>query len=154
MVLCGITHTDNKLDVEYLTQKILKLRLWPDAADKAWGTNIVENDYEILLVSQFTLYHNLKGTKPDFHDAMDGEKALPLFNSFLEGLRKAYKPEKVQPGAFGQYMNVEIVGDGPVTLAIDSIKDEKAQRKLEKQLLREAKQQKPQQKQEEEEKKE
>lgn len=74
---------------------------------------------------------------------MDGEKALPLFNTFLESLRKGYKADKVQPGAFGQYMNLEIVGDGPVTIAIDSIKDEKAQRKLEKQQQREAKQKKP-----------
>ena len=51
MVLCGITHTDNKLDVEYLTSKLLKLRLWPDANDRAWSTNLVENHYEILLVS-------------------------------------------------------------------------------------------------------
>ena len=50
----------------------------------------------------------------------------------MEHLRTIYSPEKVKPGAFGQYMNVEIVGDGPVTLVIDSIKDEKAQKKLEK----------------------
>ena len=58
MVLCGITHTDNQLDYEYLTGKLLKLKLWPDATgQKGWATNLVENDYEILLVSQFTLYH-------------------------------------------------------------------------------------------------
>ena len=125
--------------MEYLAQKILKLRLWPDKEDRAWGSNLVENDFEILLVSQFTLYHQLKGTKPDFHDAMNSETALPLFNSFLEHLRKQYKADKVYPGAFGQYMNVEIVGDGPVTIVIDSIKDEKAQKKLEKQQQRLAK---------------
>jgi len=57
---------------------------------------------------------------------MAGEEALPLYNEFLEYLRKNYIRDKVFPGAFGQYMNVEIVGDGPVTLVIDSIKDEKA----------------------------
>ena len=51
MVLCGITHTDNKLDMEYLAGKLLKLRLWPDKEDRPWATNIVENDYDILLVS-------------------------------------------------------------------------------------------------------
>ena len=101
MVLCGITHTDNRIDMEQLASKLLKLRLWPDAQDKAWGSNLVENGFEILLVSQFTLYHQLKGTKPDFHDAMNGDEALPLFNEFLEYLRKQYKPERVQPGAFG-----------------------------------------------------
>ena len=70
---------------------------------------------------------------------MQGEDAHPLFNEFLAYLRKHYHPDKVHPGAFGQYMNVEIVGDGPVTLVIDSIKDEKAMKKLEKQKEREAK---------------
>jgi D-tyrosyl-tRNA(Tyr) deacylase len=101
MVLCGITHSDNVLDMEYLANKLLKLRLWPDAQDRPWSTNLVENNYEILLVSQFTLYHQLTGTKPDFHDAMAGEEALPLFNSFLAHLRKHYHPERVHPGAFG-----------------------------------------------------
>jgi D-tyrosyl-tRNA(Tyr) deacylase len=58
MVLCGITHSDNVLDMEYLAQKLLKLKLWPDKEDgKPWGSNLVDNGYEILLVSQFTLYH-------------------------------------------------------------------------------------------------
>ena len=57
---------------------------------------------------------------------MQGEEAHPLFNRFLEYLRKQYREDGVYPGAFGEYMNVEIVGDGPVTLVIDSIKDEKA----------------------------
>lgn len=82
----------------------------------------------------------MKGTKPDFHGAMNGDEALPLFNSMLEYLRKNYHRERVHPGAFGEYMNVEIVGDGPVTIIIDSIKDEKAQKKLEKQKERETKQ--------------
>jgi D-aminoacyl-tRNA deacylase len=137
MVLCGITHTDTRLDMEYLANKLLKLKLWPDATGQAWSTNLVDNSFDILLVSQFTLYHQLKGTKPDFHDAMPGETALPLFNEFLGYLRKQYRADKVQPGAFGEYMNVEIVGDGPVTLVIDSVKDPKAVAKLEKQQARE-----------------
>ena len=87
MVLVGITHTDTRLDMEYLAGKLLKLKLWNDANEKAWSTNLVENGYEILLVSQFTLYHQLKGTKPDFHDAMGGEEALKLYNQFLEHLK-------------------------------------------------------------------
>ena len=80
----------------------------------------------------------MKGTKPDFHNAMQGESAYPLFNEFLARLRHDYREDGVFPGAFGQYMNVEIVGDGPVTLVIDSVKDEKAQKKWEKQQEREA----------------
>jgi D-tyrosyl-tRNA(Tyr) deacylase len=57
MVLCGITHTDNVIDMEYLAGKLLKLKLWPDKDGKPWSTNLVDNNYQILLVSQFTLYH-------------------------------------------------------------------------------------------------
>ena len=51
MVLCGITHDDNILDVESLVPKLLKTRLWHDTKGKAWNSNVVENDYQILLVS-------------------------------------------------------------------------------------------------------
>lgn len=94
-MLVGITHTDNQLDMEYLANKLLKLRLWPDAKERAWATNVVDNNYDILLVSQFTLYHEMKGAKPDFHNAMNGEEAIHLYNQFLEFLRKKFKADKV-----------------------------------------------------------
>ena len=83
MVLCGITHDDNILDVDSLIPKLLKTRLWPNEQGQGWATSVVENDYQILLVSQFTLYHKMKGTKPDFHEAMGNEPALDLYNQFL-----------------------------------------------------------------------
>lgn len=57
MILVGITHTDNHLDYEYLAKKILSLKLWGDDQGRSWSTNVVDNGYDILLVSQFTLYH-------------------------------------------------------------------------------------------------
>ena len=57
MVLIGITHKDTKLDFEQLGSKLLKLRLWPNEMGNSWAKNIVEMNYEIMLVSQFTLYH-------------------------------------------------------------------------------------------------
>ena len=93
-----------------------------------------------MLVSQFTLYHQLKGSKPDFHGAMNGELAKPLYDLFLEKLEKAYgKDDKIFPGAFGQYMNIETVCDGPVTITIDSIKEPKAVQKWEKEQAKKAK---------------
>ena len=56
-VLCGITHDDNEVDVDNLVPKLLKLKLWHDKKDKAWATGVMDNQYQILLVSQFTLYH-------------------------------------------------------------------------------------------------
>ena len=91
MVLCGITHDDNSLDIDSLVPKLLKTRLWENETGKHWTTNIVEMDYQILLVSQFTLYHQMKGTKPDFHAAMANEPAQALYNQFLTQLETEYK---------------------------------------------------------------
>jgi len=115
-----------------MANKLLKIRLWPDAEGKAWSKCVTDLDYEVLLVSQFTLYHKMKANKPDFHDAMDNEEAKNLYDMMLGYLRKTYRPDRVFPGAFGQLMAVELVGDGPVTIALESIYDEKAVKKLEK----------------------
>ena len=75
----------------------------------------------------------MKGNRPDFHKAMENEKAKQLYNEFLEYLRKQYKEDRVFGGAFGEYMELEIIGDGPVTLELESKEYEKAKEKLEKQ---------------------
>lgn len=64
----------------------------------------------------------MKGTKPDFHEAMEGSKAKVLFDLFVERIRSKYKADKVHTGAFGEYMDVQIRNDGPVTLIWDSDK--------------------------------
>lgn len=60
-----------------------------------WCSNVMENGYGVLVVSQFTLFGKLKGNKPDFHDAMNGEDALALFNHFVESMRADYIPERI-----------------------------------------------------------
>lgn len=75
---------------------------------------------EILCVSQFTLYHKLKGNKPDFHMAMEGEKAQVLYNKLLKRLSDSYDPSKVKDGKFGATMEVLIQNSGPVTIEIQS----------------------------------
>ena len=142
MVLCGIKRDDNILDIKSLVPKLLKTRLWEDGKGRAWGKNVVENDYQIMLVSQFTLYNKFKGTKPDFHLAMQGLPAKELYEQFLKDLSHEYKAmqsklkiktkkrDPVLPGAFGQHMNIEMVNDGPVTLVIESKKDPKEVKKL------------------------
>ena len=90
-----------------------------------------------MLVSQFTLYHTLKGTKPDFHHAMQGDKAKVLYEYFLKKLAETYgKKDKVFPGAFGEKMLIEQVNDGPVTLTLESIKDPKLVAKADKEKAR------------------
>ncbi|MCE7766766.1 D-tyrosyl-tRNA(Tyr) deacylase, partial [Pseudomonas putida] len=81
---------------------------------------VVQMSYEILLVSQFTLYGVLKGNKPDFHIAMPPEKARPFYASLVEKFQKAYKQDAVKDGIFGAMMKVNLVNDGPVTMHLDS----------------------------------
>jgi D-tyrosyl-tRNA(Tyr) deacylase len=77
-------------------------------------------DYEILLVSQFTLQANLqKGQKPDFHNAMATGPAREAFAECVEMFRNMYQPDKIQTGRFGEMMKVALENDGPVTLILE-----------------------------------
>lgn len=64
--------------------------------DKKWGASVTDKQYEILCISQFTLYHNLKGNKLDFHRAMSAQESKPFYNKFLAELGKSYKPELIK----------------------------------------------------------
>lgn len=79
-------------------RKILNLRLFEDENGRAWSKSVMERDFEVLCVSQFTLQCILKGNKPDFHSAMPAELAQPFYNSILESMRSAYKPEHIKGG--------------------------------------------------------
>ncbi|KAF7363964.1 D-aminoacyl-tRNA deacylase [Mycena sanguinolenta] len=127
MVLVGIGRDDTASDVSNLTNKILCLRVFSDPADssKMWKTNVKDVDGDILCVSQFTLLaETRKGNKPDFHNAMATEQSREMYATFLEALRVAYKPEKIQDGKFGAMMNVSLTNEGPVTFTLDSRKFE------------------------------
>ena len=119
LVLVGFTSTDTLNEIEHLSNKILKLRLWPNKKDVRWAESVTDQTLEILCVSQFTLYTTLKGNKPDFHLAMDPDNANKMYEIFLETMKKKYKPEKIQSGVFGGYMNVSLVNDGPVTISLE-----------------------------------
>ena len=95
--------------------------------DGRWKYSVKDAPFplSILAISQFTLYARTdKGSKPDFHMAMPGTKALPMFKKFVELLRcnLGRGSDAVQTGSFGNYMNVEIINDGPVTLVLESKK--------------------------------
>lgn len=79
-------------------RKILHLRLFADENGRAWSKSVMDLDYEVLCVSQFTLQCVLKGNKPDFHLAMPAELAQPFYNSILENMRSVYKPELIKGG--------------------------------------------------------
>ena len=129
-VLIGISRDDTEKDMDFIVRKILNIRLFEDVADEAgtsgggkWNKSIVDRDFEILCVSQFTLQSTLKGNKPDFHLAMSADSSKDFYAKFLQQMRNTYKPEKIKDGQFGAYMQVNIQNDGPVTIIIDSKKE-------------------------------
>ncbi|XP_071067674.1 D-aminoacyl-tRNA deacylase 1 isoform X1 [Dasypus novemcinctus] len=119
-VLLGISLEDTQKELEHMVRKILNLRVFEDENGKHWSKSVMDKQYEVLCVSQFTLQCVLKGNKPDFHLAMPSDQAEGFYNSFLEQLRKAYSPELVKDGKFGTYMQVHIQNDGPVTIELES----------------------------------
>ncbi|EFN74087.1 D-tyrosyl-tRNA(Tyr) deacylase 1 [Camponotus floridanus] len=119
-VLIGIKKGDEAVDMEYIVRKILNTKLFDGDKGKKWGASVVDKKYEILCISQFTLYHVLKGNKLDFHRAMPAQESEPFYMNFLAELRTKYIPELVKDGKFGAMMEVCIQNSGPVTLEIES----------------------------------
>lgn len=119
MILLGIEHTDTEQDIEWLCQKIARLRIFADE-NSAMNLDIQQVDGELLVVSQFTLHASTrKGNRPSFIEAARPEIAVPLYEKFIETLSHAAS-RKVQSGRFGADMQVSLVNDGPVTIFIDS----------------------------------
>ena len=118
LVLLGIHVNDTVKDSEHIIRKMLNLRIFSDE-NNLMNKSIQDINGEILLVSQFTLYGNLKkGNRPSFTEAMPPQKAEEFYNSFVETLRKSYP--QIQTGKFGAYMKVELLNDGPVTILLES----------------------------------
>lgn len=118
-VLIGIKRGDTLDDLKYIVRKILNTKLFENG-NKKWSASVMDKKYEILCVSQFTLYHVLKGNKLDFHRAMPAQESEQFYNNFLNELGKNYKPELIKDGIFGAMMEVSIQNSGPVTLEIES----------------------------------
>ena len=117
LLLVGFTHTDTEAELRWMADKIVGLRLVADTDGKL-NTNLAESAGSLLVVSQFTLYADLrKGKRPSFIDAARPEIAIPLYNQFVMLLRGHEIP--VETGEFGAMMDVELVNDGPVTIWLE-----------------------------------
>ena len=118
VILCGIARLDGKSEVEYLSDKVLGLRIFSDEAGKM-NRNVVEAGGSLLVVSQFTLYGDCRrGRRPSFDDAAPPEQAQALYNYFVEKLREG--PVPVETGVFQASMEVRLVNQGPVTILMDT----------------------------------
>lgn len=119
LILLGIENGDNSSDIEYLTGKISKLRIFDDD-NGVMNLSVMDKKYQILVISQFTLHaETRKGNRPSYIRSARPENAIPLYESFITGLKKA-TGLIVQQGWFGAHMQVSLINDGPVTILIDS----------------------------------
>lgn len=119
LVLLGIAKTDSERDAEYLVEKVLEIRIFPDDAGKM-NRSIREAGGSLLIVSQFTLYGDCrKGRRPSFDLAASPAQAAGLYQHFVDAARKTGIP--VETGVFQALMDVQLVNDGPVTLICDSV---------------------------------
>ncbi|KAL4920982.1 D-Tyr tRNAtyr deacylase-like domain-containing protein [Aspergillus aurantiobrunneus] len=121
LVLAGVGRDDTEKDIDTMINRILKAKLFPAENDKQWKRNIQDVDGELLCVSQFTLFGQLKkGKQPDFHEAAGADTARRLYDYFYKRLGENYKPERVKNGVFQAMMDVELINDGPVTIEVDT----------------------------------
>jgi len=119
LILLGIVNEDNTEDIDWLCNKIINLRIFPDE-NNVMNRSLLEAQGEIIVVSQFTLHASTKkGNRPGYIKAAKPDVAIPLYEEFVSRLQTTLgKP--IQTGEFGADMKVHLVNDGPVTIIIDS----------------------------------
>lgn len=119
LLFLGVGHDDSEEDMDWLIRKIPQIRVWEDDDGKL-NRSLQDIDGEVLVISQFTLFGNLrKGTRPSFNHAALPEKAEPMYLEFVKRLSNALgKP--VPTGKFAHHMHIDAANDGPVTLVVDT----------------------------------
>jgi D-tyrosyl-tRNA(Tyr) deacylase len=119
LVLIGIEEPDGQEDIEWLSGKICRLRIFDDR-DGVMNLSVSEIDGEIMVVSQFTLHASTKkGNRPSYIHSARPEIAIPLYEKFVQQLSSDLGKE-VKTGEFGAMMQIQLINDGPVTIIIDS----------------------------------
>ncbi len=119
LVLAGFEHTDTKEDLDWMSAKIVQLRIFADQED-VMNLSVKDTNGEILLISQFTLHAaTKKGNRPSYIRAAPPEISVPLYQLFVDKLSEQLG-RAVKTGIFGADMKVELLNDGPVTIIIDS----------------------------------
>jgi D-tyrosyl-tRNA(Tyr) deacylase len=120
LIFLGVGAEDTEADLDYLIEKILHLRIFPDSQGK-FNLSLIDTKGALLVVSQFTLWGDCrKGRRPSFSESASASKAQPLYDQFIEKIRLRGIP--VAGGRFQEMMEVSLINDGPVTLLLDSKK--------------------------------
>lgn len=117
VLFVGFTEGDTIDNIKYLVNKVINLRIFDDE-NGVMNKSILEQDnYQILSISQFTLYADArKGNRPSYINALNGDKAIDLYNMFNEELSKNIH---VETGVFGADMKIHLINDGPVTILLE-----------------------------------
>ena len=120
LILLGVARDDSNADADYLADKTVNLRIFDDDEGKM-NRSLLETGGAMLVVSQFTLYGDVRrGRRPSYSDAAEPEKAVQLYEYFVERVRSL--GVKVETGVFQAMMKVRLINDGPVTILLDSRK--------------------------------
>lgn len=118
-ILLGIEDTDTQEDIEWLANKILKMRIFNDYQD-VMNLSVEDIQGEILIASQFTLYASTKkGNRPSYIRASKPDISIPIYEKFILKMENLY-PNKIKTGIFGADMKINLTNDGPVTIFIDT----------------------------------
>lgn len=119
LILLGIEESDGLSDIEWLSGKISRLRIFDDVQG-IMNLSVEDVNGDVMIVSQFTLHASTrKGNRPSYIKAASPETAIPLYNSFVDQMQQDLK-KTVVTGEFGAYMQVNLCNDGPVTISIDT----------------------------------
>ena len=119
VILLGIEEADGEVDIEWLSKKIVNMRIFPDD-DRVMNESILDHYGDILLISQFTLHASVKkGNRPSYIKAAKPEVAVPLYQKMIKALSLELK-KTIVTGEFGADMKVTLTNDGPVTIIMDS----------------------------------
>ncbi|SDR66321.1 D-tyrosyl-tRNA(Tyr) deacylase [Formosa sp. Hel1_31_208] len=119
LILLGIINADSQNDIQWLSNKIANLRIFPDE-NGVMNTSLLQSQGDVIVVSQFTLHASTKkGNRPSYILAAKPDIAIPLYEAFIAQLEIDIN-KKVQTGQFGADMKVELLNDGPVTIIIDT----------------------------------
>jgi D-tyrosyl-tRNA(Tyr) deacylase len=119
LILVGIEEADTKEDIDWLSSKIVNLRIFGDE-NNIMNLSVKDVGGDVIIVSQFTLHASTKkGNRPSYIKAAKPEIAIPIYERFIQQLEKEVE-KKVQTGQFGADMKVSLVNDGPVTILIDT----------------------------------
>lgn len=118
LVFVGFTHNDTIDDIEYIVNKIINLRIFDDS-NGVMNLSVIDKNYEVLSVSQFTLYGDTKkGNRPSYVNALNHEEASKLYDIFNQKLKEKLH-DKVSIGIFKSDMKVSLINDGPITIMIE-----------------------------------